>query len=143
MPLIISEKGAGLFFQGTKFPGKLFVASFGLDREHTSWPIDQTFIPFLDLALQTARAEDPTPTTFEPGEISKIQLPAGSAVREAVVRDERRERLDSANRRFLPVTDETIRRHLAGPDDAGREFTSIQQAVQGIVALLEKKPVAK
>jgi hypothetical protein len=89
MPLIFSEKGAGLFFQGTKFPGKLFVAAFGMDREHTSWPIDQTFVPFLDLTLQTARAEDPTPTTFEPGEISKIQLPVGSTVREAVLRDER------------------------------------------------------
>ena len=85
MPLIFSEKGAGLFFQGTKFPGKLFVAAFGLDREHTSWPVDQTFIPFLDLTLQTARAEDPTPTTFEPGEISKIQLPVGSTVKEAVL----------------------------------------------------------
>ena len=61
-----------------------------MDREHTSWPVDQTFIPFLDLTLQTARAEDPTPTTFEPGEISKIQLPAGLAVRETVLRDERR-----------------------------------------------------
>ena len=90
MPLVFSEKGAGLFFQGTKFPGKLFVAAFGLDREHTSWPVDQTFIPFLDLTLQTARAEDPTPTTFEPGEISKIQLPAGSTAKEAVMRDERR-----------------------------------------------------
>ena len=90
MPLIFSEKGAGLFFQGTKFPGKLFVAAFGMDREHTSWPIDQTFVPFLDLTLQTARAEDPTPTTFEPGEISKIQLPVGSAVKEVVLRDERR-----------------------------------------------------
>jgi hypothetical protein len=89
LPLIFSEKGAGLFFQGTKFPGKLFVAAFGLDREHTSWPVDQTFIPFLDLTLQTARAEDPTPTTFEPGEISKIQLPAGSTVKEAVLRDAR------------------------------------------------------
>jgi hypothetical protein len=88
MPLVVSEKGAGLFFQGTKFPGKLFVAAFGLDREHTSWPVDQTFVPFLDLTLQTARAEDPTPTTFEPGEISKIQLPAGSAAKEAVLRDE-------------------------------------------------------
>jgi Aerotolerance regulator N-terminal len=90
LPLIFSEKGAGLFFQGTKFPGKLFVAAFGLDREYSSWPVDQTFIPFLDLTLQTARAEDPTPTTFEPGEISKIQLPAGSTVRETVLRDERR-----------------------------------------------------
>jgi len=88
MPLVFSEKGAGLFFQGTKFPGKLFVAAFGLDREHTSWPIDQTFIPFLDLTLQAARAEDPTPTTFEPGEISKIQLPVGSTAKEVVLRGE-------------------------------------------------------
>ena len=91
MPLIFSEKGAGLFFQGTKFPGKLFVTAFGLDREHTSWPIHQTFIPFLDLTLQTARAEDPTPTNFEPSEISMIQLPADSAAREVVLRDEQRE----------------------------------------------------
>jgi hypothetical protein len=89
MPLIFSEKGAGLFFQGTKFPGKLFVAAFGLDREHTSWPVDQTFVPFLDLTLQTARAEDPTPTAFEPAEISKIQLPVSSAVKEVSLRDER------------------------------------------------------
>ena len=27
------------------------------------------------------------------------------------------------------------------PDNAGREFTSIQQVVRGIVTLLEKKPV--
>jgi Aerotolerance regulator N-terminal/von Willebrand factor type A domain len=90
MPLIFSDKGASLFLQGTKFPGKLFVAAFGLDREHTSWPVDQTFIPFLDLTLQTARAEDPTPNTFEPGEISKLQAPVGSTAREAVLRDEQR-----------------------------------------------------
>ena len=90
MPLIFSEKGAGLFFQGTKLPGKLFVAAFGLDRGQTSWPIHQTFIPFLDLTLQAARAEDPTPTTFEPGEISIVQLPAGSSARSVVLRDDRR-----------------------------------------------------
>ena len=89
MPLVFSEKGAGLFFQGTKLQGKLFVAPFGLDREHTSWPVHQTFIPFLDLALQTARAEDPTPTTFEPGEIGLVQLPVATAVREVALRDER------------------------------------------------------
>ena len=89
LPLIFTEKGAGLFFQGTKLQGKLYVAAFGLDREHTSWPVDQTFIPFLDLTLQTARAEDPTPTTFEPGEISLLPIPAGSAPREMVLRGER------------------------------------------------------
>jgi hypothetical protein len=90
LPLVFSDKGAGLFFQGTRFPGKLFVAAFGLDREHSSWPIDQTFIPFLDLTLQAARAEDPMPTSFEPGEITKLQLPSGSPAKEAVLRDEQR-----------------------------------------------------
>jgi hypothetical protein len=91
MPLIFSERGAGLFFQGTRPPGKLFVAAFGLDREHTTWPVDQTFIPFLDLTLQTARADDPTPTTFEPGEMGLIQLPSGCKAREVVLRGETRE----------------------------------------------------
>ena len=91
MPLIFSEKGAGLFFQTQKLRGKLFVAAFGLDREHTSWPIHQTFIPFLDLTLQAARAEDPTPSTFEPGEMALVQLAGGEAAREVVLRDGRRE----------------------------------------------------
>jgi len=91
MPLVFSGRGTGLFFQGTKLQGKLFVAAFGLDRDSTSWPVHQTFIPFLDLALQTARADDPTPTTFEPGEVTMIQLPANSPAREAVLRDESQE----------------------------------------------------
>src|SRR5207244_7368895 len=91
IPLIVSEKGDGLFFQGTKSRGKLFVIAFGLDREHTSWPIHQTFIPFLDLALQAARAEDPTPTAFEPGEMTLLQLPSTAVAQEVVLKDERQE----------------------------------------------------
>jgi hypothetical protein len=91
MPLVFSERGAALFFQSAKQPGKLFVSAFGLDREHSSWPVHQTFIPFLDLALQAARPEDPTPTSFEPGEIARIQLAPGTAVREVVLRDSQRE----------------------------------------------------
>jgi hypothetical protein len=91
MPLVFSERGAGLFFQGTKLQGKLFVLPFGMDREHTSWPVHQTFIPFLDLTLQTARAEDPTPLNFEPGEVALIQLPTGSTAKEVVLRDEKSE----------------------------------------------------
>jgi hypothetical protein len=93
MPLIFSERGAGLFFQGAKLQGKLFVLPFGMDREHTSWPVHQTFIPFLDLTLQTARAEDPTPSNFEPGEVAVIQMPAGLKTKEAVLRDDRGELL--------------------------------------------------
>jgi hypothetical protein len=90
-PLVFGEKGAGLFFQVSKAKGKLFVCAFGLDREHTSWPVHQSFIPFLDLALQAARAEDPMPTTFEPGELASLQFPQVGGPHEIVLREERRE----------------------------------------------------
>lgn len=90
-PLAFSEHGAGLFFQGTKFPGKLFVAAFSMDREHTSWPVHQSFIPFLDLTLQAARAEDPAPNSFEPGESCAFRPPSGTSSREVVLSDDRNE----------------------------------------------------
>jgi len=65
--------------------------AFGLDREQTSWPVHQTFIPFLDLTLQAARAEDPTPLAFEPAQAAVLQLPALAAAREVVLRSEQRE----------------------------------------------------
>jgi len=91
VPLVFSARGNGLFFEAPRVQGKLFVAAFGLDREHTSWPVHQTFIPFLDLTLQAARAEDPTPINFEPGQAGVFQLPAASPVRELVLRSGDRE----------------------------------------------------
>ncbi|HEY5915228.1 MAG TPA: hypothetical protein VJA21_31935, partial [Verrucomicrobiae bacterium] len=87
LPLVFGEKGDGFFFQGTKLNGKLFVGAFGLDRDHTSWPIHQSFIPFLDLALQAARAEDPTPTSYQPGELASLQFPGTGGPREVALRD--------------------------------------------------------
>ncbi|MDB6065872.1 MAG: hypothetical protein JWR26_2080 [Pedosphaera sp.] len=91
MPLVLSEKGNVLFFQGTKTRGKLFVAAFGFDSDQTTWPVHPTFIPFLDLTLQNARADDPTPTSFEPGEVGVVQLPPDSKAREVSLRDGQRE----------------------------------------------------
>jgi hypothetical protein len=91
MPLIFSESGDALFFQGSKLPGRLFVSAFGFDREQTTWPVHLTFIPFLDLALQNCRPEDSTPLNYEPGEVGLVNLPADSPVREIVLRDDRTE----------------------------------------------------
>jgi hypothetical protein len=91
MPLVLSESGNGLFFQGSTPRGKLFVAAFGFDREQTSWPVHQTFIPFLDLTLQTARAADPTPLDYEPGAAGLVQLPSDTKVHQVVLRDQHRE----------------------------------------------------
>lgn len=91
LPLIFSETGDALMFQGTKTAGKLFVCTFGFDRSQTTWPVHPTFIPFLDLCLQTARAEDTMPTTFEPGELCVMSFAPDSTVREVVLRDGERE----------------------------------------------------
>ena len=86
LPLMFCDQGAALLFQGTRFPGKLFVATFGMDREHTSWPVHQTFIPFLDLALQSARAEDKCPSFFEPSEVAVFPLPPGHETNQVTLR---------------------------------------------------------
>jgi len=44
MPLVFTGRGAGLFFQGMKLQGKLFVAAFGMDRDSTM-PSDQATQP--------------------------------------------------------------------------------------------------
>jgi aerotolerance regulator-like protein len=90
-PLLFGEEGQALFFQASRLKGKLFVCAFGLDRDHTSWPIHQSFIPFLDLTLQSARAEDPMPTSFEPGDIASLQFPGVGPSHEVVLREEGRE----------------------------------------------------
>lgn len=86
MPLVFSKTGDALFFQGTSTRGKLFVSAFGFDRSETNWPLHPTFVPFLDLCLRNAQAEDATPTTFEPGEICVLDLPGDANVREVVLR---------------------------------------------------------
>ena len=111
MPLIFSERGAGLFFQQARPSGTLFVAAFGADREHTTWPVDQTFIPFLDLTLQAARAQDPTPTTFEPGEAAVIQLTAHNQAAQVVLRNGEHE--------IQRASVEQGRVHLQFPDTPG------------------------
>ena len=91
MPLIFAESGDALFFQGSKLPGRLFVSAFGFDREQTTWPVHLTFIPFLDLCLQNCRPEDSTPVNYESAEVSLVNLPPDSPVREVVLRQDRTE----------------------------------------------------
>lgn len=91
LPLAFAESGDPLLFQGTKFPGRLLVSTFGAERDQTSWPLHVTFIPFLDLALQQCRPEEATPTDYEPGEVSVLRFPADSPVREVALRDGPRE----------------------------------------------------
>jgi hypothetical protein len=134
LPLIFSERGAGLFFQATRPSDKLFVCAFGMDRDHTTWPIDQTFIPFLDLTLQAARAEDTTPSSFEPGEMGTVQLPATSKAHEVVLRDEERELAHA------PV--EHAKAQIRMPDKPGLYTLTSEDRAQ-IVKILSVNPSPK
>ena len=109
-PLILSPSGTGLLFEDNRYPGKLFVCAFGLERQDTSWPVHPSFIPFLDLTLQAARPQEPIPTSFEPGQAALIPL-AQSAGREISLRDKGREILR------VPVDHGQVRLRL--PDHPG------------------------
>jgi hypothetical protein len=89
-PLLFSERGAPLLFESSRTAGKLYVAAFGLDREHTSWPIHTTFIPFLDLAFQAMRGNDTVPTACEPGQVVVVSFPPEASGGEAVLKDHER-----------------------------------------------------
>jgi hypothetical protein len=69
VPLVYADSGDVLLLESTKQKGKLYVLAFSLDRSETNWPVDPTFIPFLDLCLKEAKAEPQVLTRFEPGEM--------------------------------------------------------------------------
>lgn len=85
MPLIYLESGEPVFFEGTKFPGKLFVSAFGLSREETTWPAHVSFVPFLDLCLRNARALESEATEYEPGQSVLITVPEAGGLGDSTV----------------------------------------------------------
>jgi hypothetical protein len=84
---VFAEGGDVLFFQGATTRGKLFVGTFGCDRQETDWPVHPTFLPFLDLCLQNARARDELPHDFEPGELAVLSLPGDRPSGEVILRE--------------------------------------------------------
>lgn len=90
-PLIFSESGDPLFFESVKFHGRLLVTAFGADREDSNWPTHLTFIPFIDLCLQNARAQSTLQLNYEPAQTALIELPSDSPVKQIVLREQNRE----------------------------------------------------
>ena len=83
--LAFSAAGDPLVFESNAGPGRLIVFAFAFDRSDTNWPIQPTFIPFLDQTLQYVRGEATTETFFEPGESVVWDLPAGTQAKSIVV----------------------------------------------------------
>ncbi|HKV07505.1 MAG TPA: BatA and WFA domain-containing protein [Thermoanaerobaculia bacterium] len=129
-PLIYGASGEPLVFEGGEGQGRLLVFSFGLDRTDTDWPIHPTFLPFLDLALQHARAAAPVETSAVPGGLWAWRLPEGASARSIVLYQKDREVARAA-------VDESRRASLRMPDAPGIYTVAYDQSreVRGLVAV--------
>lgn len=83
--LAFSESGDPLVFEANAGPGRLIIFAFAFDRSDTNWPIDPSFIPFLDQTLQYVRGESTTETFFEPGESVVWDIPSGAQADKVVI----------------------------------------------------------
>ena len=67
-PILFAPNGDAVLFEGLHGSGRLLVAGFGFDREHTDLVVHPTFLPFLDQALQSLRPQPALAASLEPGE---------------------------------------------------------------------------
>lgn len=66
--VLFAADGDPVLFEGLRDQGRFLVAAFGFDRAHTDWVTHPTFLPFLDLALQSLRPQPILSTALDPGE---------------------------------------------------------------------------
>jgi hypothetical protein len=86
VPLLFSAAGDPLLVESPKGKGKLLVFAFALSRSETNWPLDPTFVPFLDKCLQYVRPQAETmETTYEPGETCVWTVPPDRDVQEVIL----------------------------------------------------------
>jgi hypothetical protein len=102
-PLIYGHVGGALMVEGVSTEGRLLVFTFGFRLDQTDWPIQPSFLPFLDLTLQYARAATPLETSWTPGDLYALELPDDRAVTEVVVAREDAE--DDTGTLRLPAGD--------------------------------------
>lgn len=84
--LIYSQHGDVVLLEADRPQGKLLVSAFALDRSDSNWPLQPSFVPFLDLTLQYARAKPALQANFEPGERCVWSLIDGEQATELIVR---------------------------------------------------------
>lgn len=84
--LVYSQHGDMLLIETDRTEGKLLVAAFQFDRADTNWPLQPTFLPFLDLCLEYVRAKPALTSEFEPGERCVWTLPPDEHGDELTVR---------------------------------------------------------
>ena len=74
-PILFSQSGSPILFEGTKYSGHYLLATFQFDRSQTDWVLHPSFVPFLDLAIDSLRPQPNLTTAVEPGEVWQVKLP--------------------------------------------------------------------
>ena len=66
--------------------GRLLLIAFPLEREHTDWPLQTSFVPFLDQVLAYVRKQDNDTDPSAPGEWCTLPIARDRAVHRLVFR---------------------------------------------------------
>ena len=73
-PLLFSQQGDGLLYEGTRDKGRFLLSTFTFTRDQTDWVVHPSFVPFLDSALEFLRPQPNLNNTLEPGELWLAQI---------------------------------------------------------------------
>jgi len=84
-PILFSQGGDPLLFEGTKDTGRYLLSTFVFDRRQTDWVVHPSFVPFLDSALQDLRPPSTLNATLEPGDTWLAQIPPNRAVKTVIL----------------------------------------------------------
>lgn len=86
LPLAFSQSGHPLILEGNSGSGRLLVFAFSMQTEETNWPLNPTFIPFLDRCLSQLRQEQVVETRYQPGEACVWSIPPGRGIEKVTLR---------------------------------------------------------
>ncbi len=137
-PLIYGHAGGALMAEGVKTKGRLLVFTFGFHLEQTDWPIQPSFVPFLDLTLQYARAATPLETSWKPGDLYAVKLPEDREVREIAVEREGEEDDEGSLRVAVEAGAEEARFRV--PDEPGIYRVTLDSDAEPHVLLAVNPP---
>ncbi len=90
-PLMFSQEGDGLLFEGSRDKGRFLLTTFAFDRAQTDWVVHPSFVPFLDSALEYLRPQPNLNATLEPGEIWLAPIPSDRDAKTAILRADGKE----------------------------------------------------
>ena len=125
IPLAFSQQGDPLLMQLSRGSATLLFAAFGLERGDTNWPLEASFVPFLDLCLNQIRGREELPSDVLPGEscVWTISEPASELVlnRLTLPRDDSGSALNETNDWY---TTEAIAVVRAGIEEGRVEFAA-------------------